>query len=309
MKRVLISGLVNIETTVRVRQFPVNYYPIDYPFFGVQTTVSGVAYNIAKALHTLEDSVTLLTMTGQDFPAEYIKSQMKAAGLSTEHVKPKLRETPSSVVLYDGGGRRQIYCDLKDIQETGYGFDEHICEKADIVAACNTNFNRPLLHLAKAAGKTIATDVHVLTQIQDDYNRDFMRYADILFLSDEGISGDYRPFLTELAGTYGNRVLVLGRGAKGAAMYLREENRILELPAVCVGDIVNTVGAGDALFSGFVHYYAKGFSPLEALIRGELFASAKIRHSGAAEGFVSERELDGLYGRYAEGMKAMLKEG
>lgn len=73
MKRVLISGLVNTETTVRVRQFPVNYYPIDYPFFGVQTAVSGVAYNVAKALHTLEDSVTLLTMTGQDFPAEYIK--------------------------------------------------------------------------------------------------------------------------------------------------------------------------------------------------------------------------------------------
>lgn len=73
MKRVLISGLANTETTVRVRQFPVNYYPIDYPFFGVQTAVSGVAYNIAKALHTLEDSVTLLTMTGQDFPAEYIK--------------------------------------------------------------------------------------------------------------------------------------------------------------------------------------------------------------------------------------------
>lgn len=309
MKRVLISGLVNTETTVRVRQFPVNYYPIDYPFFGVQTTVSGVAYNIAKALHTLEDSVTLLTMTGQDFPAEYIKSQLKAVGLSTEHVKPKLRETPSSVVLYDGGGRRQIYCDLKDIQETGYGFDENICESADIVAACNTNFNRQLLRLAKAAGKTIATDVHVLTQIQDDYNRDFMRYADILFLSDEGIGGDYRPFLTELAWTYGNRVLVLGRGAKGAAMYLREENRILELPAVRVGDIINTVGAGDALFSGFVHYYAKGCSPLEALIRGELFASAKIRCSGAAEGFVTERELEALYERYAQDMKGMLKEG
>ena len=35
MANILVSGLINTETTVRVRQFPVNYYPIDYPFFGV----------------------------------------------------------------------------------------------------------------------------------------------------------------------------------------------------------------------------------------------------------------------------------
>lgn len=306
MKKVLISGLINTETTVRVRRFPVNYYPIDYPFFGVHTAVSGVAYNIAKALRTLEDDVTLLTMTGKDFPAEYIKSELRAAGLFTEHVKQSLRETPNSVVLYDGEGKRQIYCDLKDIQEAGYGFDGSLCENADVVVACNTNFNRPLLELAKAAGKTIATDVHVLSQIHDGYNRDFMEYADILFLSDEGISGDYRGFLMELARNYGCRVIVLGRGSKGAAMYLREEDRIYELPAIRVGEIVNTVGAGDALFSGFVHYYAKGYAPLEALIRGELFASAKIRCNGAAEGFVTEQEMELLYACHGEGIKAAL---
>lgn len=37
MANILVSGLINMETTVRVRQFPVNYYPIDYPFFGVNT--------------------------------------------------------------------------------------------------------------------------------------------------------------------------------------------------------------------------------------------------------------------------------
>ena len=33
----MISGLVNMETTLRVRQFPLDYYPIDYPFFGVSS--------------------------------------------------------------------------------------------------------------------------------------------------------------------------------------------------------------------------------------------------------------------------------
>ena len=102
MKRVLVSGLVNTETTVRVRKFPIDYYPIDYPFFGVDTAVSGVACNIALALGTLEDDVTLASMTGRDFPAEYIRHELEAAGLSTGHILPSLSQTPSSVVLYDG---------------------------------------------------------------------------------------------------------------------------------------------------------------------------------------------------------------
>lgn len=48
----LISGLINIETTLRVDGFPLEYAPVRYPFFGVDTTVSGVGYNIARALAT-----------------------------------------------------------------------------------------------------------------------------------------------------------------------------------------------------------------------------------------------------------------
>lgn len=294
MSAILVSGLVNTETTVRVRQFPINYYPIDYPFFGVNTAVSGVAYNIALALNTLGDQITLCSMTGSDFSADFIRHTLSTAWISTQNLKSILRETPSSVVLYDESGKRQIYCDLKDIQEASYGFSEKLIDDADIVAACNINFNRELLALAKAKGKLIATDVHVLRHIWDDYNRDFLNAADILFLSDEGIGDDYHWFLWELANHYPARIIVLGRGGKGAAMYLRSENRIIELPATPVGPVVNTVGAGDALFSSFLHYYAKGLHPVDALKRAQVFASAKIRVSGASMGFVNEQQMDAL---------------
>ena len=294
MSKILISGLVNTETTVRVRKFPVQYYPIDYPFFGVNTAVSGVAYNIALATKTLGDDVTLLSMTGSDFPAAYVRSELEAGGISTDHLKVSLKETPSSVVLYDGEGRRQIYCDLKNIQDVNYGFSEEDLWDVDIVAACNINFNRPLLHLAKAAGKIIATDVHVLSNIWDGYNRDFLECADILFLSDEGIGEDYYHFMMELERTYGNGIIVLGRGGKGAAMYVKAEDLFFELPAMRAGEVVNTVGAGDALFSAFVHYYAKGLTPVECLKRAQIFASAKIRVSGASKGFVTEEEVEAM---------------
>ncbi len=34
MSKILVSGLVNTETTVKIKEFPIPYFPIDYPFFG-----------------------------------------------------------------------------------------------------------------------------------------------------------------------------------------------------------------------------------------------------------------------------------
>ena len=289
---ILVSGLLNTETTAAIREFPIPYYPIDYPFFGVNTTVSGVAFNITKALATLGDRVRLLSMTGQDFSADYIRSSLESLSIGTEHIRATLQQTPNSVVLYDPEGKRQIYCDLKDIQETPYGFTAEQLEDIDLVIACNIQYNRPLLHMAKAAGKTIATDVHVLSDIYDSYNREFMEMADILFLSDEAIGESYGHFLWQLAHTYPASVIVLGRGSRGAAMYLRKQDRILEMPAQTVGSVVNTVGAGDALFSGFLHFYAKGVHPEEALRLAQRFAAHKITANGGAEGFVTESILE-----------------
>ena len=145
MSRLLISGLVNVETTVKVRGFPINYYPIDYPFFGVQSRVSGVGLNLAAAAHVLGDAVRLQSMTGTDFESEYICHTLKERGIPTDGLIPCLKATPTSAVLYEESGRRQIYCDLKDIQDTPYPVNVQALEDVDLVAACNINFNRPLL--------------------------------------------------------------------------------------------------------------------------------------------------------------------
>lgn len=298
MANILVSGLVNLETTARVRQFPIPYYPIDYPFFGVNSAPSGVAFNIAKALTVLEDQVTLCSMTGRDFPGEYIRRELEDLGVSTAAITSGILQTASSVVLYDPEGRRQVYCDLKDIQEAAYPFTRELVEGADLVAACNINFNRPLLHLAKAMGKTVATDVHVLGDVNDDYNREFLECADIVFLSDEAIGEDYQSFLWALIHHYDPEILVLGRGSRGAALYIRGSDRIEEFPACHVGPVVNTVGAGDALFSAFLHFYAAGAIPREALCRAQLFAARKIMTDGAAQGFPGPEEMEKLWTQY-----------
>ena len=294
MAKILVSGLINTETTVKIKQFPIEYFPIDYPFFGVNTRVSGVAYNLVKALKSLGDDVELVTMTGQDFGADYIKSEVEKAGVYTGNIKRILETTPNSVVLYAPDGKRQIYCDLKDIQDKQYQFETDLYEDCDIVVACNINFNRELLTKAKSAGKIIATDVHVLGDIDDEYNSDFMSNANILFLSDENIKSDYNDFLMSIENKFGNDIIVLGMGKKGALMYVKAEDKFYELPAVDVNKVVNTVGAGDALFSGFIHFYAKGLEPIECLKRAEIFAAYKIGFDGASVGFCDEEMVETL---------------
>lgn len=297
MKNILISGLLNIETTLKIKGFPIEYFPIDYPFFGIQSSVSGVAVNIAKAQKALGNEVTVLSFIGEDMEGEQVLQSLKQDRIKTDYIQRVLEKTPASVVLYDNEGKRQIYCDLKDVQEKSYALED--AEKAlalcDIAVICNSNFNRRLLKAAKEKGKIIATDVHVLSDIKDEYNQDFLSAADILFLSDENIKTDHVEFITSLADAFQIKIIVLGRGSKGAMLYHREEGAIYKVKAVTVGKVVNTVGAGDALFSAFINYYSKGYVPLESLKRAQIFASYKIGFNGAATGFINEDKLEELY--------------
>lgn len=292
--KIFISGLLNIETTVKVRKFPIEYYPIDYPFFGINSFVSGVGYNLAKAFQSLGDYVNLFSYIGKDIEGEIVLHKLQKDGIDSSNVISRLKCTPVSTVLFDENGKRQIYCDLKDIQEqyTDYKSIQEI-DDCDLYVICNTNFNRDLIKKIKKNGKLIATDVHVLSNIYDEYNKDFMKYSDILFVSDENLPCPPVEFLIKMKEIYDNRIIVIGMGEKGAVI-LDEHNKIFSFGAVQCEKVLNTVGAGDALFSSFLHFYMKGYSGYDALIRAEIFASIKIGFNGASIGFSDEETIEHL---------------
>jgi ribokinase len=82
-------------------------------------------------------------------------------------------------------------------------------------------------------------------------------------------------------------------GDRGASLASRGGS-IRHVPAVRTRQIVSTIGAGDALLSGFVHGFVSGLEPLAALERGVVFASWKIGVAGAAEGFLKADALEQL---------------
>lgn len=296
MSEILVSGLINLETTLQIEAFPIPYSPVRYPFHGVRSTVSGVGYNLAKALTRLGDRPRFLSLIGRDPPAQLVRQALVEDQINLDYILPTLDQTPQSVILYDHEGRRQINVDLKDIQEQRYPEErfEAALEGCQTAVLCNVNFSRPMLAPARQAGKRIATDVHAISDLEDEYNRDFMAAADILFMSDENLPQAPETWARRVLDRFPAEIIVIGLGAQGALLCVRSDHFVERLPAVTTRTVVNTIGAGDALFSAFLHSYLRSRDPYRSIRRAMVFASYKIGESGAAEGFLDRAGLDHL---------------
>lgn len=298
MPNLLVCGLTNLEMTVRVDGFPIGYVPVRYVENGVRATCSGVGFNVARALHVLGNGVRFLSILGDDPAGRICREEIRAAGIDDVDIISCDGGTAHSTILVDGVGRRQINLDLRKMQEQTFPVDRFAAAVRDagIAVLCNINFARPLLCEAKKLGKMIAADLHALGSLEDEYNRDWLEKADILFMSHEGLSCPPEAFAPELLGRFPARFLVIGLGSEGAL--LAERGRPPKrVPAVTPRPVVNTIGAGDALFAAFLDGWLRYGDASAALARAVYYAGWKIGESGGAAGLMTAAELDSLYGR------------
>lgn len=296
MSKITVCGLVNLETTVPVDKFPIEYNPINYKFFGITTHPSGVGLNLASALTALGDDVRLLSLCGDDTAGRSVRDFLKSQNINDRYVLSSSKATAQSVVLYDSEGKRSVYCDLTDNQDNSYDTDAFVksSKDSDIAVLCNINFARPLIPVAKEMGLLVATDVHCLWDIHDGYNKDFIKAADILFLSNESFIDREEDFVNNLKTVTNAEIIVVGMGKKGALLYQRKDNSFKAFPAVYTRPVVNTVGAGDSFFASFLHFYAKSKDAEYSLKLATIFASYKIGDTSACRGFLSEERLTEL---------------
>jgi ribokinase len=269
---------------------------VRFPFYGVHSSVSGVGYNIARALTRLGDDVRLLSLIGRDPVAALVRDALARDGIPSQNVLDLLEQTAQSVILYDGEGRRQINVDLKNAQETAYPAARfaQAAQDCDLLVLSNINFSRPFLEPARRAGQRVATDVHAISDLNDPFNVDFMRAAHILFMSHEWLPVPPEVWAQQVLERYPPEVLVISLGAKGALLCVRADNFIQRIPAVHNRAVVNTIGAGDALFAGFLHEYARSADPYAAIHKAMIFASYKIGAISASDGFLDAAGLDAL---------------
>jgi acarbose 7IV-phosphotransferase len=296
MSTITIVGNINLETTVRVAGFPLPYQPTTFAPFGVSSAVSGVGYNLARALTTLGDQVTLASLIGADAAASLVRTALAADGIADAFVRSDAAATPQSVLLYDGSGARAVHTDLKDVLERTYPparFTEALAD-AELAVLTNIAYSTPLIALAQARSVPIATDLHTLTDLDDAYHAPFLRSAHILFVSGERISVPPAAWAEALLAASLAEVVVIGLGAQGAYLAVRSSGLRRRLPAVSIRPVVQSGGAGDALFACFLHGYLRTRDPLRALRAATVFAAHKLGASNSGDGFLSHEALEAL---------------
>jgi acarbose 7IV-phosphotransferase len=172
-------------------------------------------------------------------------SRILVSGL-INHVLDRLEQTAALVILYDANGQRMIFTDLKDIQNQSYPDELFIqgLDGCELAVLCNINFSRPFLARVRKAGIPLATDVHAIADLDDEYHQDLMNNADILFMSHERLPVDVEVCAQQALDRFRAEVLVIGLGERGVLLAVRSDHSLQNYPVVNTRPVVNTIGAG-----------------------------------------------------------------
>lgn len=293
MGKFLVAGVVQREIIVKADPLATGgEVPLRRPG-NVFNCVGGAAYNTALALQWLGNSVDFLCMTGEG-DEKILNQSYKEVHLETDFVLPRLKKTPSAVVIYDGEDKYQIFEDRTDLPQAVYDpeiFRERAV-RAEILVISDVEFCRPLIEIGKELRKTAAVNLkRGCVGAQKEAAEDFLKAADILYLSDECLKEEPFEFVKSLAAKYRPEIIILGQGAKGVILYDKSRNMIAHYDRVKTHGVVNTLGEGNALFSCFLHFYNLTHDSVYAIKNALLFASYKIGFMGTSNGFLREDEL------------------
>lgn len=293
MGKFLVAGVIQRETIVKVDKMPQECSGIVSRQNTIFSSAGGDAYNESLALKWLGNSVDFMTMVGKDESMDLINPPDCEVRLVTDYVLPRLEHTPAAAVLCDSEKHRQIYEDMKELEDTAYDLEllEERAARAEMLVVSNIGFCRPLMQMGKELRKPIAVNVRNYREDMLCRDEDFLKAADILYLSDDHLEMEPFDFVKSLAVKYRTEIIILGQGCKGLILYDKHKNIIAHYDTVKTHGVVNTVGAGNALFSCFLHFYNKTHDSVFAVKNALLFASYKIGFMGTSNGFMTEEEI------------------
>jgi sugar/nucleoside kinase (ribokinase family) len=289
---IVVAGVTNLQFSVPVDGFPLGYVPVRYPQGQTGVRVAGVGYNVAAALTALGSEVRLATFAGGDLLGGAVESELRARGLYGPWVAGG-QETPRSVVLHEPRGERMICTDLRGLPEAVYppGVFAAALDGADYAVITNIGFARPLLAVARDAGVPVAADVQAVGDLADDYNRDWMTAARVLFCSHERLPVPPQAWIAMVQQRYQTPVVVVGCGAGGALLGVRETGELRHVPAVAPRGVTSTAGAGDALAAALMHVYAATGDPYAAITQAVVFAGYAVGAEPDGSAFLSGSQL------------------
>lgn len=262
----------------------------------------GAPANVAVALVNLNQSASFIGQVGDDHWGRFLKKVLEDKKVDTEGlILNKDYLTTLAMVNLAPNGERSFSFYRKngaDVMITMHDIFKKKIDEAELFhigsvsmsddPSRTTSFE--LLEYAKKQGKRISFDPNLRELLWADLNEakhqilKGLAYADIVKVSEEELvfltdEKDYAKACKRLADTYDIALILVTYGAKGCGFYTRGTLTDIEPFKV---EAVDTTGAGDGFFGGFLSQIMAAWKPMSAYTHDELAAFCRFANACGA---------------------------
>lgn len=274
--KVFVAGPVSWNRLVSLDRLP-QARPHTVFATGHRVAVGGTSAGKALNLASLGADVTLRTVVGDDEAGRSVLDVLDRAGVDVIAEVVDTATEQHLNLMDPHGGRVSIYLELPRLRQAQHD-DRALAALASADAAVIdlADHARPLLSAARAAGVPVWCDLHDYDGVAE-FHRDFLDAADHVFLNDDAFA-DRDALLVFLKSLDKPAVATLGADGAVAAV----DGAVHHVPAAPVEEIVDTNGAGDAFFSGFLVAHLAGADVDSAMAAGARQAALCLGSAGLA---------------------------
>lgn len=261
---ILVIGGASWDTIVHLPTLPEPRPQTLWPeasYRALGSTGAGKSLNLA----TLGHRVLFHTLLGKDPEAGLIRAALAHPGvdlLVTETAEP----TEQHVNLMAADGSRLSLFVQPPAQPASLDWApvETRARHCRLAVVNILGYARSALPWLQGLGLPIWTDLHDYDGV-NAHHQPFIDAAEVIFLSSDNLP-DCRQTMAELI-RRNTALVVCTHGAEGASL-LTAAGDWLTQPAVPATQVLDTNGAGDAFFSGFLHRYLHGATLADCLRAG-----------------------------------------
>lgn len=265
-KPILVLGGASLDTIIHLRELPTPEPQTIWPtesYRALGSTGAGKSLNLAALGHP----VVFHTLLGRDPEGRQVR-----AGLGDPKIRLLTEETDAPteqhVNLMSADGKRiSLFTQPPpEPARVDWGEVQQALAECSLAVVNILGYTRSALPWLKATGTPIWTDLHDYDG-HNPYHEPFIDAARAIFLSSDNLP-DYRATMERLIHR-GKEFVVCTHGSEGATLLTRD-GQWLEQPVISVSGVMDTNGAGDAFFSGFLHRYLQGAELTDCLRAGAI---------------------------------------
>lgn len=264
--KVFVCGGVSYNAIITISEFfepkPQTIHSCAY-----NETIGNTGAGKALALAKLGFDTTLFSVLGIDEFAAKVKSYLNQPNLAFEYgIDPNGTERHLNILNLKG---ERISIFTNPNSETLFiDYKKYISniKSSDFVVINISNFCRKFIPICKELNKDIWTDLHDYDR-NNPYHQDFIDASDYIFLSSENMK-DYESFMIKMI-EVGKKLVVCTHGSNGSTAYTSKKKWIY-MPALTEFELVNSNGAGDSFFSGFLYAYSLNRPVVECMRFGAI---------------------------------------